>query len=100
MAVDTKRLAKIMKALSSEHRLTLYLEIAQAQETNYENDGCVVANIMNVLKLSPPTISHHLKELTNAELIQTERRGKFLVARVNKEILDEVEQVLSIVRGG
>lgn len=33
-----------------------------------------------------PTISHHLKELSNAELIFTEKRGKFLVARVNGNI--------------
>ena len=99
MATDTKRMAKIMKALSNENRLALYLEIAQQQEADFEDHGCAVSNIMNLFKLSAPTISHHLKELANADLITTEKRGKFLVARINKETISEVEQVLSLVKG-
>ena len=99
MAHDTRRMAKIMKALSNENRLSLYLEIAQKQETDFEDTACMVSDVMKLFKLSAPTISHHLKELANADLITTERKGKFLVARINKETIDEVEQVLAIARG-
>lgn len=99
MATDTKRLAKIMKALSNEHRLSLYLEIAQQQEKDYEDHACVVSDIMGCFKLSPPTISHHLKELSNADLITTERRGRYLVARINRATIGEVESVLALVKG-
>ena len=40
------------------------------------------------------------KELANADLIITEKRGKYLVARVNRDTLAEVEQVLALVRSG
>ena len=100
MATDTRRLAKIMKALSNENRLALYLEIAREQEANYEAPECTVSDIMKLFKLSAPTISHHLKELANADLITTERRGKLLVARINKETIAEVERVLGQVKGG
>lgn len=99
MSADTKRLAKIMKALGNEHRLGLYLEIAQQQEAGFEDNACVVSDIMKYFKLSAPTISHHLKELTNAELISTERRGKYLLARIVSETVDELERVVTLVRG-
>ena len=48
------------------------------------------------MNIGAPTISHHLKELANADLITTERRGKFLVAQINKKTLDTALQVLSL----
>ena len=102
MKPNTKRLAKIMKALASEHRLNIYLGIAQNEESDFETPGCHchIRDIVEAFTLSAPTISHHLKELSNADLIVTERRGKFLVARVNRDTLAEVEQVLALVKSG
>lgn len=93
--MEPKQLAKIMKALSNENRLQLYLEIAKHEEADYEAQECFISDIVKALRLSPPTISHHLKELTNADLITTEKRGKYLVARINKETLGEVTQILA-----
>ena len=98
--MDAKKLAKIMKALSNENRLVLYMEIAKYEESNFEAPECTISDIVKLFGLSPPTISHHLKELTNADLITTEKRGKYLVARINREKLAEVKQVLSGIDGG
>ena len=97
--MDPKRLAKIMKALSNENRLALYLEIAKHGESDFEEPQCKVSEIVKMFRLSAPTISHHLKELSNADLITTEKRGKYLVARINQETLSEVRQVLSGIGG-
>jgi ArsR family transcriptional regulator, arsenate/arsenite/antimonite-responsive transcriptional repressor len=96
--MNTKQLAKVMKALSHPNRLELYLEIAKKQETSYqaEHDECYVSDIMSCLNIGAPTISHHLKELANADLIVTERRGKFVVAKINEKTLQQVKQALSI----
>jgi ArsR family transcriptional regulator len=96
--MQTKQLAKIMKALSNPNRLELYLEIAKKQEKSYGPDEveCYITDIMSCLKIGAPTISHHLKELSNADLIVTERKGKFLVARINEKTLDEVKKILPI----
>ena len=99
MKPNTKRVAKIMKALANENRLALYLGIAQHGESDFEASECSVCNIVKAFKLTAPTISHHLKELTNADLITTEKRGKYLVAKINKKTLGEVEQVLAVARG-
>ena len=93
--MEAKKLARIMKALSNENRLTLYLEIAKHEESDFEEPRCIVSQIVKMFRLSAPTISHHLKELANAELITTEKQGKYLVARINKETLALVNQVLT-----
>ena len=92
--MDAKRLTKIMKVLSNENRLALYMEIAKREQANYEAPECNIAYIVQMFDLSKATISHHLKELSNADLITTEKRGKFLVATINKETLEEVKGVL------
>jgi len=97
--METAKLAKILKALSHQKRLELYLEIARHNESDFETNGCecFICDIMESLNIGAPTVSHHLKELTNADLITTERRGKFLVAKANKDTLDEVRKVLNIL---
>jgi ArsR family transcriptional regulator len=98
--METAKLAKILKALSHQKRLELYLEIARHNESDFETDerACFICDIMESLNIGAPTVSHHLKELTNADLITTERRGKFLVARAKKDTLDEVRKVLDILQ--
>ncbi len=98
-STDTTRMAKIMKALSNKNRLELFLEIAKQQRTEFEHDGCMISDIMALFDLSAPTISHHLKELTNAGLITTERRGRFVVARVEQGTVGEVQALLALVGG-
>lgn len=95
--MDTVKLAKILKALSHPNRLKLYLEIAKAHETSFESgkECCLINTIMERLNIGAPTVSHHLKELANADLIITERQGKFLVAHINRDTICQVIDVFS-----
>ena len=87
-----------MKALANEHRLALYLGIAEKAESDFEVPACChVSQVVKAFTLTAPTISHHLKELVSADLIVTEKRGKYLVARVNRDTLAQVRQVLDLV---
>lgn len=89
--MDMKKMTKIFKALSNENRLEIYLQIMKNSEQSYDAKcECFISEILDALKIGAPTISHHLKELSNADLIFMEKRGKFLVARVNEELVDEV----------
>jgi len=97
--MKAKKLAMIMKALSNENRLTLYLEIAKQKESDFEAPECTISDIAKLFRLSPPTISHHLKELVNADLITTEKRGKFLVAKIDKKTLSQLKHVLAVIQG-
>ncbi|MEM6731398.1 MAG: metalloregulator ArsR/SmtB family transcription factor [Myxococcota bacterium] len=43
---------------------------------------------------SKPTLSHHLQILTDAGLLDRERRGRFIFYAVNMTVFDEVVQML------
>lgn len=97
--MDTKKAAKIFKALSNPNRLELYFKIAEMHESSFETScECFVTDIISSLNIGAPTISHHIKELVNADLISTEKKGKFLICRVNEELVEEVSKLLSIQR--
>lgn len=95
--MDTKKMAKVFKALSHPNRLELYLKIARAHEAGFETGcECFVTDLIDSLNIGAPTISHHIKELANADLITTEKRGKFLVCRVNEDLVAEVGRLLAL----
>lgn len=95
--MNTQKMAKVFKALSNPNRLEIYLKIVKEHETTYKTDcGCSISDIVKSLKIGPPTISHHLKELSNAELIFTKKKGKFLFARVNEKMVKEVYELLKL----
>jgi ArsR family transcriptional regulator len=81
-----QKLARAFKALANESRLTIYREVLNRQRDRIgpeEPAGCMVFDMINKLNIGAPTISHHVKELVNAELITVERDGKFLVCHLN-----------------
>jgi DNA-binding transcriptional ArsR family regulator len=94
--MDTKKITKVMKALSNPNRFEIFMEISKSNQSSYEEKECFVYDIMEKFNIGAPTISHHLKELSNADLIITERKGKFLIARINKKTLKEFSDVLNL----
>lgn len=95
--MDTQKITKIFKALSNPNRLELYLKIVESYEASYRNDNeCLVTNIIQSLNIGAPTISHHIKELTNAGLITTEKKGKFLICRVNEDLVEEISKLFKL----
>ncbi|MGH7292103.1 MAG: ArsR family transcriptional regulator, partial [Myxococcota bacterium] len=49
--------------------------------------------------LAQPTVSHHLKVLTDANLLERERRGTWMYYRLRLERLEELRGVLMPPRG-
>ena len=49
------------------------------------NEEICVGEIANLFNLSRPAISHHLKVLRTAELLESEKRGKEVYYRVNRD---------------
>ncbi|MCA9735382.1 winged helix-turn-helix transcriptional regulator [candidate division KSB1 bacterium] len=94
--MNTKKITKIMKALSNPNRFEIFMEISKSSQSSFEDEECFVFEIMEKFNIGAPTISHHLKELSNADLIITERKGKFVVARINQQTLKEFSEVLNL----
>jgi ArsR family transcriptional regulator, arsenate/arsenite/antimonite-responsive transcriptional repressor len=89
MAPSPAKLVKMFKALAHPNRFRLFSEIRQAGGSSFEEGHvCFLHDIMARLKVGAPTVSFHLKELVAADLIETERQGKYVTCRVNAEAVE------------
>jgi ArsR family transcriptional regulator, arsenate/arsenite/antimonite-responsive transcriptional repressor len=77
-----RQIERIANALASPKRAQILREIGQA-----DGDHPCTA-ITDAHELSAPTISHHLKELETAGLIEIIRDGKFMKLRLRRDVLN------------
>jgi ArsR family transcriptional regulator len=82
-------LAGVFRALGDPGRLRL-LSFLAAQPGG---EACV-CNLTEPLGLSQPTVSHHLRVLTEAGLLERERRGTWIYYRLQLGRLGELCEVL------
>jgi ArsR family transcriptional regulator len=83
------RRAAILKALADPHRYELLEKIAKASCPL----GCAQARA--ALPISAATLSHHIKELESAGLIDVRREGKFHFLSLRPGVLAALAAALS-----
>ncbi|MGW4227367.1 ArsR/SmtB family transcription factor [Streptomyces bauhiniae] len=83
-------LARVFKALGDPVRLRLLSMIA----SRAGGEVCV-CDLTPAFELSQPTISHHLKLLKQAGLIDSERRGTWVYYRLLPEMTDRLAAILT-----
>ena len=91
-------LAAIFKALSDPNRLAI-LQMLRDEcggECRLEADagGKTVSEIAGCCEVGLSTVSHHLKELRQAGLIDCERRGQWILCSPNPKALAAVREFL------
>lgn len=86
-------LAPMFKALGDPVRLRILSLIA-----GHEGGQCCVCEITPAFALSQPTISHHLKMLREAGLLDSERRGTWVYYRVDPTALQRLSAALTAVK--
>ncbi|MFV2114757.1 ArsR/SmtB family transcription factor [Micromonospora sp. LOL_025] len=84
-------LAPAFKALGDPVRLQLMSMIASA-----EGGEACVCDLTPAFDLTGPTISHHLKTLREAGLVDAERRGTWVYYRARPAILRRLAALLTI----
>ena len=87
-AGEAERLASRFKALGDPTRVAIVNRLAQAAET-------CVCDLTAAFDLSQPTISHHLKVLRDAGLVESTRRGTWAYYRVVPNALGALANALS-----
>jgi ArsR family transcriptional regulator len=87
---DAEELARLLKAVADPVRLQL-LSILRAAD----NGESCVCDLTPAVGLSQPTVSHHLKILTDAGILTRQRRGPWAWFTLVPERLDQVAQILA-----
>lgn len=79
----------ILKAMADPKRFQLLERIAQSSCPL----GC--GDALKSLAVAPATLSHHIKELENAGLIEVRREGKFAFLSARPGVLEDLIATLS-----
>jgi ArsR family transcriptional regulator len=85
-----KELVRVLKALGDQTRFRMVQEIATAE------GRLTCGQVAERFDLSQPTISHHIKILTEAGILEGRYEGKQHFPYVNQPLLD---QVLALMPG-
>lgn len=87
--VDADRVAQVFKALGDPTRVRLLSLIA----TSPEGEACI-CDLTGPVGLSQPTVSHHMRQLSDAGLVTREQRGKWAYFRVVPAALEDLTSAL------
>jgi ArsR family transcriptional regulator len=82
-------------ALSNPHRLQIYSLLSGCCQPGERcliesTEPCCVGDIGRQLDIAASTLSHHLKELNRANLIEMNRDGKQIYCSVNPAMLENI----------
>lgn len=81
--MNNKEIEKVSKALGDASR------IAILQQFKKKKDCLYCAEVNDLLDLTQPSVSHHLKQLVDAGLLIPEKEGRNLKYVLNQEVLDD-----------
>lgn len=91
----TEHFAAQFKALSNPHRLALFRRLASCcpPGTSCSTEDAVRYNVGQLgegIDISPSTLSHHLRELNRAGLVQMARKGQQVECWVEPQTLAQL----------
>jgi len=95
---DVDRLSRMFRALGNPHRLRLFMNLLDESKLDLAKGrihDCFLAKLLAGIDLGAATVSHHVKELSDAGLIKTEREGKQLTCSVDPTGLQQLRNVLN-----
>jgi len=97
---NPEQLVDIFKALANGHRLKIYniLTSCCTPGSSCATDevfSCCVGDLDSQLDIAPSTLSHHLKELNRAGLINMKRDGKQVICSVNTDMMQHLQNIFT-----
>ena len=88
-ALSAQAIASTFKALADPTRVAIVNQLACCKE-------CCVCDLTATSDLAQPTISHHLKVLREAGLVESEGRGTWAYYRLVPEAIERLRDVFSV----
>jgi ArsR family transcriptional regulator len=89
-AEQAVQVAPLLKAMADPVRLQLLSLVA-----SHEGGEACVCDLTEAFDLSQPTISHHLKVLHRAGLLDRSKRGVWVYYKVQADVLDSLGKLIS-----
>lgn len=86
--MDRQAIERISKALADETRLRIFEAISARGRMN-------CGEIVSLRGVTPATVSHHLKILADADLIECHREGQFVYSKAKPRILRKFAKALT-----
>jgi ArsR family transcriptional regulator len=86
--MDHAQIEQISKALGDPTRLMIFEAIASREQMN-------CGEIVALQGVTPATVSHHLKALADAGLIESRREGQFIYNKALPQTMEEYTRALS-----
>jgi ArsR family transcriptional regulator, arsenate/arsenite/antimonite-responsive transcriptional repressor len=83
------KVVKIAKALSDKTRIKILKEVAKKGSI-----GLTCGDAEQIAELSQPTVSHHIKVLAEADLLNAEKDGRCVRISVNNKTLNEFSSLI------
>ncbi|MFP9117571.1 ArsR/SmtB family transcription factor [Flavobacterium sp. RNTU_13] len=77
-----KDIERISKALGDPHRLRIMQEVKK-------QEWLQCAQIIEMIDLAQPSVSHHIKQLIDAGLLIAEKEGRCIKYTIDKEVFAE-----------
>jgi ArsR family transcriptional regulator len=91
--MDRSKIEKISKALADKTRLRIFEAISATKHMN-------CGEIVSMRGVTPATVSHHLKILSEAGLITCRREGQFVYSEAVPEAVTAFARALSKIARG
>jgi ArsR family transcriptional regulator len=89
--VEAEATAELFKALSDPARVRIVNVLARSQ-----GEPVCVCHLVEPLGLSQPTVSHHMKRLVDAGLIEREQRGKWAYYSLKSDAIEILARVADL----
>ena len=81
--MDNKKIEKISKALADANRIAILQQLRKKKNCLY------CSEINDLLNLTQPSVSHHMKQLVDADLLIPEKEGRNIKYQLNEKVLDD-----------
>lgn len=86
--MDSKSCEKATGAIADKYRLSILMELSQ-------RDRMTPSDIQELTGLSQPCVSHHVRLLTESELVVAAKEGRNVYLQLNKDRMRQLSAFLA-----